>query len=803
MRILIAEDDDVSRMVLEAMLQEQGHEVVATKNGLQALQSFQENFFAVIITDWLMPVMNGLELAQEIRKIRRNDYTYIIMLTSLGGTMNYREAINAGVDDFITKPVDDDQLICRIHVAERILGLCRQIVREVTGQELARVALAESENRFHSLFESMAEGVALNRVIVDAEGKAVDYEIIAVNPAHEKHTRLSLAQVIGRRASEIYQVYEPPLLHVFSEVARTGVPKTFEMWFSPLQRHFAISISSSSPDTFVTIFTDITERKVSERRIRQLSRAVEQSPNTVIITDTAGNIEYVNPKFSSVTGYSFKEAVGRNPRFLKSGKTPPEVYRTLWKTIVAGQEWHGELQGKKKNGDIYWESASISSITDKSGRISHYLAVTEDITERKKRDENVIRSQRLESIGELASGIAHDLNNILAPIMMSASVLREEQFTATCCDLVTMIEQAAARGADIVRQLLTFARGVEGDRVVLKSEAVVGQVAHIIRQTFPKSINFQISAQEGVWCIMANLTQLQQVLLNLCLNARDAMPSGGKLLLSAENCDFSGGQPLPDPGAKPGRYVKLEVVDSGTGIPADVIDKVFDPFFTTKELGKGTGLGLSTALGIVRSHNGFVTVYSEPGKGAAFQVYIPATVEALRGARETTERPAAKGNGELILVVDDEPGIRSITEKIIKRNGYEVITAANGVEALKIYSDNSSCIKLLVTDLMMPLMDGAKLTREIKEINPRLPIIVASGYCDATTESEMQALGVAMRLAKPYGQDQLLSAIHETISRQLPTPGQPVLPVKTGIATRQAKFDCALDMKAERYANHR
>jgi len=763
MKILLAEDDDVSRMVLEAMLQEQGHEVVATRNGREALEAFQGDYFPVLITDWLMPSLDGVTLAREIRKTRRNDYTYIVMLTSLGGTINYREAINAGVDDFITKPLDEDQLFGRIHVAERIIGLCRQIVREVTNQEQARVALAESENRFHSLFESMAEGVALNRVILDAEGHAVDYEIVAVNPAYEKHTGLSATRAIGQLASDLYQVAEPPYLHFFSEVARTGAPKTFEIWFAPLQRHLAVSISSSDPATFVTIFTDITERKNSERRIRQLSRAVEQSPNTVMITDTTGTIEYVNPKFTAVTGYSFEEAVGQNPRILKSGKTSPEVYRNLWETISAGQEWHGELQGRKKNGDIYWESASMSSITDKNGRITHYLAVKEDITERKKRDEHLIRSQRLECIGELASGIAHDLNNVLGPIMMAASMLQEEMTPTLRNDLVGTIEQAAERGADIVRQLITFARGAEGQRIVLKPEAVVGQVSHIVRQTFPKSINFKTHVQADVWCIMADLTQLHQVLLNLCLNARDAMPSGGSLAITAENCEFPENQTFTEPNAKPGRYVKLQVIDSGTGIPEEIIDKVFDPFFTTKEPGKGTGLGLSTALGIIRSHGGFVSAHSEQGKGATFQVFIPSTTDAPACEVQVVEPDSPKGHGELILVVDDEEGIRNVTETIITRNGYSVVTAANGVEALQAYSKNSGSIRLLVTDLMMPMMDGARLTRALRELNPRLPVIVASGYCDASSEAEMKALGVRMRLAKPFGQDQLLRAIHETL----------------------------------------
>jgi signal transduction histidine kinase/CheY-like chemotaxis protein len=460
------------------------------------------------------------------------------------------------------------------------------------------------------------------------------------------------------------------------------------------------------------------------------------------------------------------EAVGKTPRILQSGKVPPEIYRSLWETIARGQEWHGELQCKKKNGEFYWIAASISAITDCSGRISHYLAIQEDISERKRRDEHLIRSQRLASIGELASGIAHDLNNVLAPILMSAEMLHESMPPSLQDQIVETIEMAAERGANIIRQLLTFARGAEGERAVLDPREVVKQVAHIIRQTFPKSISLQLHGETALWPVLGNPTQLHQVILNLCLNARDAMPSGGELRISAHNCEYQENTVLPDIEAKPGRYVKLQVADTGMGIPVEYVDKVFDPFFTTKEPGKGTGLGLSTALGIIRSHHGFVTVHSEQERGATFQVFIPATSEAPNREIPRGHSENVKGRGEWILVVDDEPSIRKMTETIAMRNGYSVLTAENGIDALEVYAAHADRIKLVVTDLMMPQMDGARLARALKEIRPQLPIIVASGYCDASTEADMRALGVRARLAKPFKQDQLLRAIHDALKSE-------------------------------------
>ena len=418
----------------------------------------------------------------------------------------------------------------------------------------------------------------------------------------------------------------------------------------------------------------------------------------MVITDTAGKIEYVNPKFTAITGYTLNEAVGKNPSILKSGKTPRETYTKLWQTITAGQEWRGEWQCVKKNGELFWESASICPIHDRSGRTTHFLAVKEDITERKQMEENMLRAQRLESIGSLAGGVAHDLNNILAPIMMSASMLRNKLPPVTHDELVATIEEAAQRGADIVRQVLTFARGVEGQRITLNPELIIDQVARIVRETFPKTINFETFVPADAWSIVADLTQLHQVLLNLLVNARDAMPSGGTLAIFAENCTLEESAAMLHPaGAKAGRYLKLMVRDTGAGIPPRAIDRVFEPFFTTKEHGKGTGLGLSTALGIVRSHGGFIQVQSEEGKGTVFQVFIPAIVSTKPdgGQQMQAEIPLAKG--ELVLVVDDEL------------------------------------------------------------------------YVDESAEAEMRALGIEIRLEKPFRAEHLLRTVHEVVHKAVHT----------------------------------
>lgn len=505
------------------------------------------------------------------------------------------------------------------------------------------------------------------------------------------------------------------------------------------------------------VVRDISWRKKAEQQLRQLSRVVQQSPSTVVITDTKGNIQYVNPKFTAITGYTSEEAIGQNPRILKSGEIPSEEYKVLWDTITSGREWRGEFHNKKKNGEFFWESASICPITDESGAITHFLAVKEDVTERKLMEESLLRTQRMESIGSLAGGMAHDLNNILAPIMMSASLLRENHSPEFKEQLICSIEEATQRGASIVNQVLTFARGAKGERSVLSVQTLATQLGKFIKEAFPKSIAFSASFPEALWNVIGDPTQLHQVLLNLCVNARDAMPDGGTLALTAENCEVDAAHAYLNQEAKPGHYVKLIVTDSGLGIPKEAIGRIFDPFFTTKEPGKGTGLGLSTAIGIVRSHGGFVTVESAIGKGAIFCVFLPATTDATAIKEAVPQSVVPRGCGEMILIVDDEAEILNVLGAILKRNGWTVIPACDGAEALALYRKHATEIKAIMTDVVMPNMGGMGLIRAIRELDPKLPILVVSGYGNESCEEELETLGVTDYLKKPFSARQILS----------------------------------------------
>jgi nitrogen-specific signal transduction histidine kinase/CheY-like chemotaxis protein len=405
-------------------------------------------------------------------------------------------------------------------------------------------------------------------------------------------------------------------------------------------------------------------------------------------------------------------------------------------------------------------------ITDPDGTPRSALLINTDITEHKKLEMQLLRAQRLESIGTLASGVAHDLNNILTPILMCAQTLRGDLADEDRQSAISLIEESAQRGASVVKQVLTFARGIEGERVLVNPSHLIEEMIDIVRKTFPKSIEIIGRYPKDLWTIQGDPTQLHQVLLNLSVNARDAMPNGGSLTIAAENFTADEHYASMTPGAKAGAYVALRISDTGAGMPRATIDKIFDPFFTTKEVGKGTGLGLSTALGIVKSHGGFISVYSELGKGTTFKIFLPATMSDEELQQLKTSIAPIQGNGELILVVDDEPNILGITKMILEKHRYDVLSASDGTEALAIFAQQMQSIRLVLTDISMPYMDGTALARALRKMKSDLPIIASSGQGERTGVAEFQELGVKNFLTKPYNTEKLLATVHETLQGQ-------------------------------------
>ncbi len=365
----------------------------------------------------------------------------------------------------------------------------------------------------------------------------------------------------------------------------------------------------------------------------------------------------------------------------------------------------------------------------------------------------------MESLGALAGGIAHDLNNVLGPIMLSLAILKDKADDEDTTKLLDILADSAQRGAGMIRQILSFARGVSGSRLLVQVRHLIEEMAAIANDTFLKHVDIKTSVPSDVWTIIGDPTQLHQVLLNLCVNARDAMPRGGTLTISGENVHVDAHYAAFAPESKPGPYVMIEVEDTGTGMPPKTLEKIFDPFFTTKELGKGTGLGLSTTLGIVKSHGGFLRVYSEPGQGTKFKIYLPASTEASATAINEPEAEMPHGNGELVLVVDDEAAVRQITRQTLEAYGYRVLLANDGAEAVAIFGERHREIDIVLTDMMMPIMDGPATIQVLRRIEPRIPIIAASGLSTSEHVSRATRLAIQHFLPKPYTARTLLTVL--------------------------------------------
>ncbi len=622
------------------------------------------------------------------------------------------------------------------------------------------------------------------------------------------------------------------------------------------------------------------------------SAAVENAANSIVITDFEGTILWVNPAFTSLTGYTLQEAAGQTPRLLKSGRHNEQFYQGLWRTIRSGKTWRGEFTNRRKDGTLYEGEQTITPVSAEPGKMTHFVGIMNDVTQRKQAEKELrethqklrhllayspaiiyslyndegrprlssisdnvekitghsaqeamqpgwwarhlhpedavrvkekqlecfsqdystdeyrfqrkdgeylwmraqrslvqapagqpseiigawtditekkrleaqlLRNDRMESIGTLAGGIAHDLNNALAPILMSVQLLKMKFTDAESVTILDTVESSARRGADMVRQVLTFSRGLEGSPTEIQLKHLVKEMQNIIQQTFPKTIHLQTELGKDIWTVIGDATQLHQVLLNLCVNARDAMPNGGKLSIKAENVLLDEHFAGMNPEAKAGAYILLSVADSGTGMPAGVKDRIFDPFFTTKPLGQGTGLGLPTVRGIVKSHGGFMSVYSEVGKGSEFRVYLPAKAGPSSKPEAARLSRLPNGQGELILVVDDEASIRNIAQQTLEMFGYRVLTASDGAQAVAACAEQRGKIRLMLTDLAMPIMDGPSTIRAVRSLDAGIKIIMASGLSTEGQSNETDLFHANAILHKPFTGEQLLKLVREVL----------------------------------------
>ncbi len=503
------------------------------------------------------------------------------------------------------------------------------------------------------------------------------------------------------------------------------------------------------------------ERKQSDEKIKEQAALLNKSQDAIIVEALDGTITYWNEGAAKVYGWGSEEVIGKKLKDLFGVNVPTETTSAREAVLNAG-EWSGKIDGHNRQGIEITMDCRWKLLKDDEGNPKTIMKVCTDVTEKTKLEAQFLRTQRIESIGTLAGGIAHDLNNVLAPIMMSAKALRRRLKDEQSEKIIEAIESSAKRGAEMVRQVLMFGRGVKGERVVIQPRHVIREMINMTSETFPKSIRIEHFMPKDLWTIIGDATQIHQILLNLCVNARDAMPDGGTLMLSAENVVLDGDYAITNLDAKQGKYVAITVSDTGMGIPPTLLDKIFEPFFTTKEVGKGTGLGLSTVLALVKAHGGFVNVYSEVNKGSTFKIYFPAAELAEDEAAVDSDYDRYVGHGETILVVDDESSVREIARATLEAYGYHVLTAADGAEAIAVFVKNMDDVKAIIIDNMMPVLDGKSAAIALKRMETTVKIIATSGLQEEVAGPFAEQTDAF--ISKPFTGEKLLKTVYEVLN---------------------------------------
>ncbi len=644
------------------------------------------------------------------------------------------------------------------------------VIQETTEQINRQKVLDESRNQFKNVFNSVADAI----YIADTKGY-----IVEVNEQGLHELKMSREEILKLNVLELDPTVPLQggleLLHSqWEESRKTGDVINYEgahrrsdgSLFPVGMRLRATTFNGAS--ALIGVARNLTQQKKQEELLRIQTQALEVAENHVVVTDTSGVIQWVNQAFEKCSGYSREEVIGKKPSMLKSGEHPESLYASLWETILSGNVWRGELVNRRKDGSIYKTSVSIVPVKNDTDKISHFVSIQQDISQMAELEEQFQRSQRMETIGLLAGGIAHDLNNVLAPIMMSLPLLKEEPLSDSSQELIKTIDSCLNRGSDIIRQVLTFSRGMKGDKITLQSRHLLKEVVSMIKETFPKNITIRLYAKSDLWPVNGDPTQLQQVFLNLAVNARDAMPEGGQLTIRGSNQVLENPKTFLNMAVNPGNYTCLVFEDEGEGISKDNLGKIFEPFFSTKPQGKGTGLGLPTAMGIIKSHQGLIEVTSTPGKGTCFTLWLPASAEKMADMVTINSANKVEGKGETLLIVDDESHIRNTIKLGLKKGAFQSLEAGNGKEGLSVLKANVEKIDLIVTDRMMPVMDGDTFARAVRNEFPGIPIIGMSGALDRPKVETDKNLGTKplfdAYLIKPFSREVLLSTVQDTLA---------------------------------------
>jgi PAS domain S-box-containing protein len=710
--------------------------------------------FDLIVSDYTLHGFDGLT-ALELARTHCPEKPFIFLSGTIGEERAI-EALKRGATDYVIKD----------RPSRLVPAMRHALARAEEEQQLRRTEEALRQNR--ERFRKIAENVADLIVMLDLSGHC-----LYCNPAYTATVGRASDSPDHDAFADVHPDDRATVQELFRSTLRTGVGGRAEYRLMRSDgsvryveaQNSVVRDSSGSISQILMVARDVTERRAATERIEQQAALLDRAQDAILMRDMHDHITYWNQSAARIYGWTAEEAQGRETTSLWN-EDPAQVEAARHATLFYG-EWIGEMRQRSREGVDLVMQSRWSLVQDKNGTAAGFLVINTDIAEKKRLEAQFLRVQRMESIGLLAGGVAHDINNVLVPILSSTELLETMVKDAESKRYLSSIRSSAQHGAALVRQLLAFARGAVGQQAELALRPLLEDFIGFVTQAFPASVSVSLALDDEPWPVLGDATQLKQVLVNLCINARDAMPAGGSITIRARNVLLNESDAVTLREVKPGAHVLIEVSDTGTGMPSGVIEKIFDPFFTTKELGKGTGLGLAAVRGIVKGHRGTISVESRPEQGSTFRIYLPALVtEPVAPPPEEAATPA-RGSGQSILLVDDEAWVRDILCSLLMASGYRVHKAASPPEALKLFRDLQSEIALVLTDVMMADGDGFALATELRQLSPKLPIMVMSGMAGAGTYDEKAAaLGVPL-LAKPITRDALITAVQSALGAQV------------------------------------